>query len=251
MVVIPETNKPLPVLIALHGLSEAQKGSAKGARGWVDDYGLQKALVRLKAPPLTHADMQRLGTSAYLEQANRGLKDHPYEDLIVVCPYTPDIIGSARSLDAAVDLGRFLVEELLPRVYAETPAIGTPATTGIDGVSLGGRAALLVGLAHPDAFGVVGSLQAATYPKDLATLTERAARAREQNPQLLIRVVTSSTDFYRPTLADWSRKLRTRGVEHTFEVIDRGPHSYAFNRGLGVYSMLMFHARALRGQRAK
>jgi len=80
----------------------------------------------------------------------------------------------------------------------------------------------------------------------LKPLTDRAAAARRRSPSLALRVVTSSADFYRPTLTEWSKQLQARGVEHGFEVIDRGTHSYTFNRGLGVYAMLMFHDRALR-----
>lgn len=240
----PATTERLPVLIALHGLGEAQKGPERGARGWIDDYGLLTAVERLHAPPLTEADMQKLGTTAHLARVNEELAAEPYRGLVVVCPYTPDIIGTERRLDAADALGKWLVEELIPRVYRETPAIGTPKTTGIDGVSLGGRAALLVGTAHADRFGVLGSLQAAVYPHELGALAERIEGARRANGDLGVRLLTSDNDFYRPALTQLSNKLG--GIDHRFVVLARGPHSYAFNRGLGVYAMLMFHDRALR-----
>lgn len=243
---VPATKERLPVLIAMHGLGEAMKGPELGARGWLDDYGLGQAVVRLTSPPLTYDDMQRLGTRKHLEAVNEQLAAHPYRGLIVVMPYTPDIIGSERSLDAGEHLAKFLVQTVLPRVYAETPAIGTPASTGIDGVSLGGRAALLVGLAHPDRFGAIGALQPALYDADLATLTERLKSARAKNPAFALRLVTSSHDFYRGIITRWSKRLEGAGQQHDLLVIDRGPHSYAFNRGLGVYAMLMFHDRALR-----
>src|SRR5688572_19702614 len=50
VVVSPPTSERLPVLIALHGLGEAQKGPDRGARGWIDDYGLLVAIDRLAAP---------------------------------------------------------------------------------------------------------------------------------------------------------------------------------------------------------
>jgi hypothetical protein len=246
VVVHPKTSERLPVLIALHGLGEAQKGPHRGARGWIDDYGLLVALERLGHPPLTSADMQTLGTESHLAAVNQALKKHPYQGLVIVCPYTPDIIGTERSLDAAKPLGRFLVDVVLPRVLEESPALASPERTGIDGVSLGGRAALLVGLAHPKRFGVVGSLQAAIYEPELDVLTERVRAARKQNPELELRLVTSSHDFYRETITQWSKQLGAANIAHGFSVIDRGPHSYAFNRGLGVYTMLMFHDRALR-----
>ena len=46
------------------------------------------------------------------------------------------------------------------QVAAETPAIGTAATTGIDGVSLGGRAALFAALSRLDALSGAGLVRA-------------------------------------------------------------------------------------------
>ncbi len=246
VVATPATAERLPVLIALHGLGEAQKGVERGARGWIDDYGLLTAVERLGAPPLTTDDMQRLGTRAHLDAVNTELSAHPYRGLVLVCPYTPDILTGDRSLDAAQAFGAWLVETLLPRVYGETPALGTAASTGIDGVSLGGRVALLVGLAQPDQFGAVGSLQAAIYPPDIGPLAERFAAARAKNPTLSFRLLTSSNDFYRPTLKTLSDRLSKDGLAHDFLMIANAPHSYAFNRGPGVYAMLTYHDRALR-----
>ena len=93
-------------------------------------------------------------------------------------------------------LAEFLVDELLPRVYRETPAIGTAETTGIDGVSLGGRAALAVGLQRPRAFGAVGSLQAAFDPGEADLVARMARRARRLNPALRIRLLTSDGDYF-------------------------------------------------------
>ena len=70
-------------------------------------------------------------------------------------------IAIARTSTRALPYGRFVVEQLLPRVQAETPALREREATGIDGVSLGGRVALVVGFAHADRFGAIGTLQAA------------------------------------------------------------------------------------------
>jgi S-formylglutathione hydrolase FrmB len=241
VVFIPHTTKPLPVLVALHGLGEAEKGASRGARGWIDDYGLLTAIERLHAPPLSSDDMMKLATSPYLASVNAELEAHPFAGLIVVCPYTPNILGGDRSLDAAQALGEHLVNEVLPRVWRETPALVNAASTGIDGVSLGGRAALLVGASHPKVFGVVGSLQAAVYDHELGALAGRLQAAKEANGALTLRILTSSHDFYQGPLTKLSKQLEGRGVHHEFVNVPRGPHSYAFNRGPGVYAMLMFH----------
>ena len=244
---VPATSQRLPVLVAMHGLGESEKGPERGARGWTDDYALDRALGRLAEPPLAASDLEKLASAARLATLNESLAAHPYRGLVIVTPYTPNILAGDRSLDAAAPLGRFLVEELLPRVRRETPALDDPAATGIDGVSLGGRAALLVGLSHPKAFGAVASLQAAIYGHELDELTRRAAAARADNPALRLRLLTSTGDFYRTSIERLATQWKRRGLDHHLDVVD-GPHSYSFNRGPGVYEMLLFHDRALRGE---
>jgi enterochelin esterase-like enzyme len=248
VVVSPKTDRRLPVLVALHGLGEAEKGPKRGARGWVDDYGLLQALARLEAPPLTRADMLQLGTPEHLAALNAKLAAQRFRGMVIVCPYTPNILTGTPALDAARPLARFLVDEVLPRVVRELPAEASPGATGIDGVSLGGRAALLVGLEVPERFGVVATMQPAIYGNELEELAKRVAAARGEQPRLVLRLLTSSADFYLEATRNLSRRLTARKLAHHYTVVDRGPHSYAFNRGLGVYEMLVFHDRALRGE---
>jgi iron(III)-salmochelin esterase len=248
VVSIPATREPLPVLITMHGLGESRKGPDVGARGWLDDYGLARGITRLANPPITNADYQRLGGLSRRRALNESLIEQPYRGLIVVMPYTPDILAPDRSLDGAKDLGRFIIEVLLPRIHRDTPAIRTPEATGIDGVSLGGRAALLVGLEHAEHFAAVGTLQAAIYPHERDELVRRVGKARGVNPSLRLRLLTSDGDFYRGTLATLSKALETAGHDHRFDLAS-GPHGYAFNRGPGLFEMLLFHDRVLRKEK--
>ena len=187
VVLIPEreADARLPVLVAMHGRGEALKGPELGARGWVDDYTLPTTVERLHRPPITLEDLHGFADEARLARLNSSLAERPYQGLIVVCPYTPDVLPADESIDKALPLARFVVETVLPRAYRETPAIGTPQTTGIDGVSLGGRAALGIGLLRPTAFGVVASLQAALRSDNSADLLRRAREAKAQKPDLL------------------------------------------------------------------
>lgn len=247
VVTVPETKQRLPVLIALHGQTEAFKPPDRGARGWLDDYALTKALTRVDAPPLTRADLLRIAPNERIAELNAALAKQPYEGLIVVTPFTPDILQGEKKMSAAIPFGRFVVETLIPRIYSDTPALGTPETTGIDGVSLGGRVSLLTGLAHPEHFGVVAALQPAIYPHELDELTRRVRAARETNPSFRLRLLTSDGDFYRGTVGALAKQLDRASLAHRHDVV-AGPHSYAFNRGPGAYEMLLFHDRALRGQ---
>jgi hypothetical protein len=249
VVSVPERSAQdrFPVLIALHGRGETLKGPERGARGWVDDYALVKAMERLRQPPLAVGDFEGFVAAERLAALNAALADAPYAGLVVACPYLPDMLSGEEPFTRAPPLTRFLVDTLIPKLYAETPAIGTPATTGIDGVSLGGRGAIAVGLARPEAFGSVGSLQAALDVKNADEVALRARRALEKNPELWLRLVTSSEDYYLPALRTISSALRYSKVRHDF-LVTRGPHDYVWNRGPGAYEMLLFHDRVLRGR---
>ncbi len=236
-----------PVLVAFHGRGESVKGSRRGSRGWIDDYGLLRAMERLAAPPLRAEDFESFVTDERLSRFNAALVEQPYSGLIVVCPFLPDVLKGARAFEEAGPLADFVVDELLPRVYDKTPALATAASTGIDGVSLGGRASLLIGLTRPLAFGSVGALQAALDPKELARFSELAARAAEQNPALRLRLLTSDEDYFRKENQRLATLLSRAGVPHQLSRVP-GTHSYRFNRGPGSLEMLVFHDRTLRGQ---
>lgn len=236
-----------PVLLAFHGRGEAMKGPKRGARGWVDDYWLPRAEQRLFAPPLASTDLQRLVPGSRLDEMNEALAARPYRGLIVVCPYTPDILAGTRSLDAASAFGGWLTQTLVPRVRRETPALESRGATGIDGVSLGGRLSVLVGLEHPGTFGVVAGLQAAFDSAEAPELGRRAREARDRHP-FVLRLLSSEGDFFLRATRSIGRALAERSIEHRLDVVP-GPHDYDFNRGPGVYEMLLFHDRALRGER--
>lgn len=248
VVSLPERapDQRFPVLIAMHGRGETLKGPVRGARGWVDDYAVGRVVQRLHAPPLTTKDFQGFVASDRLARYNAALGARGYEGLVLVWPYTPDILRGDEPFTGAPPLASFLVDTLIPKIYAETPAIGTPATTGVDGVSLGGRAAVSVGLLRPQAFGAIGTLQAALDPKNANEIVSRAKAAREKNPKLRLRFVTSTEDYYLSALRTITNALRSADVSHEFLVVP-GPHDYAFNRGPGAIEMLAYHDRVLRG----
>jgi len=249
VVLIPEheVDQRLPVLVALHGRGEALKGAELGARGWVDDYTLPITVERLHRPPITLDDLHGFADDTRLARLNASLAERPYQGLIVLCPFTPDTLPADESIDKALPLARFVVETVLPRAYRETPALGTPETTGIDGVSLGGRAALGIGLLRPKAFAVVASLQAALRSDNSADILKRAREAKAQKADLFVRLLTSSDDYFLKANQLLASELEAAGIRTELVNIP-GPHDYEFNRGPGGYEMLIFHDRVLRGQ---
>ena len=246
VVVVPAWTKPaekLPVLIALHGRGEAAKGAVEGVMGWPRDYALLRVIQRMCAPPLTDADFEGFSDPKRLAEIDKGLAERPFGGLVVVCPYLPDVdLGKPNG--AIKEYGDYLLHTVLPRVRKELPVLATPASTGIDGVSLGGAVALRVGLANPEAFGAVGTLQAAVRWDQVAEYTDLAKAARAKSPALRLRILTSSDDYFREVLVKMSQSWRAAGVEHDFLVVP-GPHDYPFNRGPGAIEMLYWHDRIL------
>jgi enterochelin esterase-like enzyme len=230
----------LPVLVALHGMGETTSAE-RGAHGWLDVYDVDRAIDRLRHPPLVPQDFQGLVTPERLAQINGELATRGYQGLVVVCPYLPKEIGSN---DLPYDAyGKWLGEVLLPRVRAETPALDGASNTGIDGVSLGGITALRIGLARADLFGVVGALQPAVNDLDVADALADALQ--QQLGSRPLRVITSTEDAYRATLEGLHAKLDARKVPHEF-LVTEGPHDYVWNKGPGALEMLLFHDRAQR-----
>jgi hypothetical protein len=234
-----------PVLIALHGRGEALKGPERGAMGWPRDYALPRAFERLSAPPLRAQDFEGFVTPERLATLNRDLPGKPFGGLVVLCPYLPDL-----DLDGPGDLrayGEYLIRDLLPKAQTSAPVLPGAANVGIDGVSLGGGAALRIALMFPEAFGAVGSLQAALGPPQIPGLVKMAQAARAKNPKLALRLLTSSDDYFREALASYDKALSAAGVAHEFVEVP-GPHDYEFNRGPGAFEMLLWHDRVLRGE---
>jgi len=237
---------PLPLLIALHGRGEANRGLDVGAWAWVRDYGLARCAARLRTPPLHQRDMLGLVDNAHVERVNESLRTHPWQGVIVACPYTTDILGTD-DLNAAAPFADFVADHLIPRIRADFPVIATRDATGIDGVSLGGRMALLAAASRPEVFGAVGTLQAAFRVGEVSAVasTVRSAWQKPVHPSSL-RLMTSKDDPFRSTLERLAHAIQGEPVNARYEEIP-GPHNYAFNRGPGGIHMLLWHDRVLRG----
>ena len=240
VVIIPKglaATTKLPLLVTLHGMGETVDART-GAYGWLESYSLDATLSNLRHPPLDAQAFEGFVTPERLSEINGDVAKRPFGGLVIACPYLPRDIGSdSTPFDAYT---RFLGEKLLPRLRNETPVMGTPRTTGIDGVSLGGMNALRFGLMRPDLFGAIGTLQAAVYD-DIGTAEYIAAKLAGRP----LRIVTSSEDVYKDTLVSMATALRDRKIAHEL-LITPGPHDYAWNRGAGGIEMALWHDRVLR-----
>jgi pimeloyl-ACP methyl ester carboxylesterase len=232
-----------PLLVALHGRGESGRGLEVGARGWRDDYELESVEKRLYAPPLSSADLRGFDDHERLARVNASLASAPYEGLCIATPYTPDLRD--RSPEGAAGFGRFVTDRLLPRARAELAGAWDGERVGLDGVSMGGRLALLVGLARPDVFGAVGALQPALREAEAPAIAAMARAAIARRP-LRLRLASSDADPFLPAVRALSDALRAAAVAHDLAVWP-GPHDYAWNRGPGSVELLVWHERALRG----
>lgn len=238
LVLLPEgVHAPgsLSVIVALHGRGEAVRGPQRGVRGWLDDYALERAFVAFARGRVTSSHVAEMATDAQLRQMGRLLHGHPFRDVAVVMPYTPDLGGEVPGSPAIRAYGAWLVDVMLPAVRRALPALSAEsARTGIDGVSLGGMLALDVGLRRPDAFGSVGGIQPAVRGR----LEAYAPLATTATPCL--RLASSAEDPFLRATRELSGAWRARGIAH--ELVEyRGPHGYSFNRGPGSVELLRFH----------
>ncbi|GAB4205295.1 MAG: hypothetical protein OHK0013_21030 [Sandaracinaceae bacterium] len=231
----PRAPGSVGVVIALHGRGEALRGPTRGALGWLDDYALERAFAAFARGRVSAAEANGMASDAQLRAMTRLLRDHPFRDLAVVMPYTPDLSAEEPGSPALAAYGAWLAQVALPELRRALPALtADPARTGIDGVSLGGMIAIDIGLRSPDVVGRVGGIQPAVRGRVEAygPLATPATRC--------LRLSSSAQDpFLRATRA-LSAAWRARDVPHEL-VIYEGPHGYEFNRGPGSLELLRFH----------
>jgi hypothetical protein len=233
------------VLIAMHGKGEAVRGPEVGAYGWLRDYKLSNAVAALRRGKLDNKDFLGFSLPERLAALNASLVQRPYRGVIVVCPHTPNILATpGYDIHGCDAFSPWVANTLVPRIRAELPVT---SRLGIDGVSLGGRAALLVGFAHPALFDVVATLQPAIQVAEADELTRRAKGYFVKRPDGVLRLLSSDGDYFKEAVQAFDRSLDGAHLPHVTHLV-KGPHDYAFNRGPGGLEMLLFHDRALRGE---
>src|SRR5262249_50205074 len=114
-VIVPTWVTPdvrLPMLLALHGRGEANKGPALGVMGWPKDYALLRAIERVCAPALTTTDFEGFVEGKRLSGHNEALAKRPFAGLVIVCPYSPDV--DLRKPAQIRDYSSYVMNTVLP-----------------------------------------------------------------------------------------------------------------------------------------
>ena len=235
-------SRPRRVLVLLHGLGET-KSETLGLGAWTERYGLCEAYERLQKPPVrrTLTDAVYL-TDSRLAELDRELDRAAFRGFAIACPFTPNVFRAGPTATVLDRYATWLVEGVVPALARE---LGTDKLrVGLDGVSLGGFAALEVFLRRPEAFASIGSLQGA-FSEHLADAyiprIERAFAASGRRP---LRIATSSWDPGRAANERLVERLAKRDIHATLSV-PPGPHDQRFLREAGSLELLLWHDRAL------
>lgn len=245
VVLVPTHLKPgerVPLLIALHGLAETVSEEL-GAYAWVKKYGIGEGYAHARAPEtITREGLGNMATPARVSELRAELFAKAFRGMVIACPYTPNIWKAMATPDLVLDgYAPWLFDVLLPRLRAETPI---NAKVGLDGVSLGGYAALGVGVRKMDAIDALGCVQAAVSSADADRWSDRIAKSMATHGARPLHLLTSTADAFREPVTSLSAALTKRGVAHTFRLAI-GPHDQPFLRGPGSLEMLLWHDRNL------
>ncbi len=231
---------PWPVVYLMGGMGELSRGEAVSAGAWVDDYRIEAVVQALEAGRVTDRTLQGLSTPSELRDVRARLARLPYRGLVLV--------GLPAPVDYTDAFEKFVLQDVLPWAERTLPIRPGAASRGIDGVSLGGRHALRLGLRNPGVFRSVGAVQGAVRGyRDAVLEWSRAADAQTGQPRPKLNLSTSDGDPYRGAIEGLGKDLRARGFDVRISRLT-GPHDYVFNRGPGALDLLLFHDSVLNAQ---
>lgn len=232
-----------PVLVLLHGLGETASESL-GLHAWSDRYGLIDADARLRRGSVAPEAPNRYLSEARASAIDHELRQRPYAGAVLVCPVTPNVYKGGATYAALDEYATWIADILLPAVRDAAGVRRDPAATAIDGCSLGGYVAIEVFLRKPEAFGAVGSVQAAIGERMAFVYAERLHALLGHVGPRQIHIESSVWDPSRKAHEVMSARLDKLGVPHELAVLPGG-HDQTFLREIGALEMLLWHDRRI------
>lgn len=247
-VYVPDSiNGPLAPVILLHGLGETRSAEL-GVRAWADLYGALAAAERLRSGHIKPL----LPKAGYLTQSrclelNAQLRADPYQDVLLVCPATPNPHQPGPAAKTLTRFSAWLEQGLLPALWENFGNRVGPRAVGLAGCSMGGYVALEVFTAKPHLFSAIsvtqcaiGAWRAPGYADSLEHATSQHARLRGG-----VHLQSSTQDPYLEATRALSRELTRRDVTHALRV-SPGPHNQPWLQEIGSAETLLFLAQRLR-----
>lgn len=227
------------LVVALHDLRGVERGPQRAAMVFSVNFTVPVTFGALERGRLTRRDFSGFVTDSHLELVNSELSSAPFEPPVIVSPYIPDL--SEASPEEFDRYTKWITETLLPSVREAYPGVSQErAGTGIDGIEMGGRAALEIGLRAKEHFASVGAIQPLLDSRSAASLASRVDPEANQ----YLRLMTSEEDPGRGDVISLSRALRERAIPH--ELLDTpGTRDIEYGRGPGSIELLRFHTRVL------
>jgi pimeloyl-ACP methyl ester carboxylesterase len=226
----------LPLVIALHGLGEAQD-PVLAAKAWPALYGLLDAAERLASPPLAPRGKRGDLTVEHAATINRDLSSRPHAGVLVACPFTPN---PSRARDREAHLQRYATwirGTVVVRAREQLPALSGANATHLAGCSMGGAVALEVAERCRGSFASLALVQSAHGAHRNATYATNARTAGPAGGSLATLVLTSAGDPFRERNVALGKELARAGVPHDVVVLP-GPHDQPWLREAGTPTLL-------------
>lgn len=235
-----QPGEKVPLVVLLHGLGETGD-ERTGVYAWVERYGLLSAYERLRRLPIVRSSKREDWTEARLAEVNADLAQKAFRGLCLVCPFTPNIHKTSSPAASLDTYANWLTEVVIPRARKDAPVLDDPASTTLDGCSLGGYMALEVFARKPDVFGALGAVQAAVGKARALGYAQRLAVAMGNNVKP-VHLLSSQADPFLAGNQMLHSELSKRNVPCNLRVLP-GPHDQPWLREAGSIEMLLSHDR--------
>lgn len=153
-------------------------------------------------------------------------KEASRHEMIVVMPHLPPVYFSSRGA-AAPPFEAFIARDLTGYVDVNYRTVASRDGRGVGGISMGGFAAAIVGLRHPDTFAAVGAISAAfTGAGRQRELEALVAALPAGSAAPYIYIACGAQDALIPASRRFAELLSARAIAHDYREVPGG-HSWA------------------------